>query len=211
MRKRGLIYGRGKVDVDYPCQIFEDINGKRVQTFLCPYYEVWKQMLRRVFSEKLHENFPTYVGSSVCEEWLSLAVFKDWMVRQKWKEGEKKLQLDKDFLVKGNKHYCPERCLFVPHSINSFCKQKPAFAEGLPLGVCRDSTYPDKYEASCSDPFKRYTRHLGYFTCPSVAHEAWRKKKHKYANELADSSLCNDERLEKVLRRMYKLKDHNND
>lgn len=174
---------------------------------MCPYYETWKQMLRRIFSDKLHEKFPTYKGCSVEEGWLSLACFKAWMENQQWEHKGKKLQLDKDFLVEGNRVYSPETCCFVTHNVNSFCKDKPLFAEDLPLGVYRKTFNPSgniAFCATCLDPLGRYPRHIGYFLTPEDAHEAWRAKKEAYANDLADSDFVNDQRISFVLRNLYK-------
>lgn len=65
MRKRGIIYGVGTVDVDYHTQVFTGEGGGRRLKWICPIYEAWKQMLRRVYSDKLHFNFPTYNDVSV--------------------------------------------------------------------------------------------------------------------------------------------------
>lgn len=206
-RKKGLIYGKGVVDIDYQYQIFEVVNGKRKLVWICPYYDTWKQMLRRVFSEKLHEKFPTYRGCTVDEDWLSLTCFKGWMEKQEWCHKNKKLQLDKDFLIKGNKRYGPDTCCFVTHNVNSFCKSKPSFAEDLPLGVYRVTLRPSgntTFCASCLDPLGKNPRHIGYFATPDEAHEAWRSKKEEYANLLAESELVTDERIKSVLKEMYK-------
>lgn len=205
-RKKGWIYGVGEVDLDYQYQVFEVVDGKRKLKWICPIYESWKQMLRRVYSPKLHDNFPTYKDTSVCQEWLKLSNFYSWMENKEWKDSEgKKMQLDKDFIKTGNKTYCPKYCAFVSHKVNSFVKLKPAYAKDLPLGVVENylSDGSISYEASCQDPFKRFPRYIGYFSSPEEAHEAWRRKKHSYACELADSDYVKDERVAKALRERF--------
>ena len=52
-RKKRLVYGVGINDADYVVQPTE--NGK---TKMCIYYQTWKNMLRRCYSERE----PTYIG-----------------------------------------------------------------------------------------------------------------------------------------------------
>ena len=203
MRKRGLIYGVGNVDVDYQTQIFIGEGIKRKLKWICPVYEVWKQMLRRVYSTKLHDNFPTYQDVSVCQEWLSLTNFKVWMDKQEYYHSiEGKLQLDKDFLCRGNREYCPEYCCFVTRKVNSFLKSKPSFAEDLPVGVYRSK---GKFVANCKDPFDRYSKHLGYFSTIESAEQEYLLTKCKYAYELATSLYVTDDRIRCSLINLYKV------
>lgn len=205
-RKKGWIYGVGEVDMEYQCQEFHIVGGKRKLKWICPIYDTWKQMLRRAYSEKLHDKFPTYRDVEVCEEWLKLSNFYSWMSSTDWTDLDgKKMQLDKDFILVGNKVYCPEYCAFIPHKVNSFVKLKPDFAKDLPLGVVENPLSNGRitYEASCQDPFKRYKRYLGYFNTPEEAHEAWRKTKHKYACELADSEYVKEPRVKEALKQRF--------
>lgn len=209
-RKRGWIYGVGEVDMEYQHQEFHIVNGKRKLKWMCPIYDTWKQMLRRVYSDKLHEKFPTYSNVKVCDEWLKLSNFYSWMSSIDWKDyNGKKMQLDKDFILRGNKLYCPEYCAFIPHQVNSFVKLKPLFAKDLPLGVVEKplSGGGVTYEAACKDPFKRYRRYLGYFSTPKEAHETWRKTKHSYACELAESGLVKDPRVKEALKQMFSYEE----
>jgi hypothetical protein len=62
------------------------------------------------------------------------------------------MQLDKDILVKGNKVYSPDACVFVPQCINIlFTKSHKSHKtkEKLPMGVNFDSKR-NKYRAYCS-------------------------------------------------------------
>lgn len=96
-------------------------------------YTRWCGMMQRGYSKKLHEKHPTYKDCTVCEEWLDFQVFAEWYVNQ---EGYGKgFELDKDILVKGNKHYSPSTCCLVPAKINSFFTDQSSQSTGLPLGV----------------------------------------------------------------------------
>ena len=92
MSKR-LVFGVGINDSDYEVYKYETINGKRKATWKCPYYERWVSMLRRCYSPRSLEKYPTYKGCTVCEEWLTFSTFKKWMENQEWEDRH----LDKDF------------------------------------------------------------------------------------------------------------------
>ena len=69
-----LVYGVGINDADYVVQKYETIvyvNGKRKRrlVWICPFYQSWKHMLQRCYSNKFKERNPTYEGCSVSEEW----------------------------------------------------------------------------------------------------------------------------------------------
>ena len=87
-------------------------------------YVKWKDMLKRVYSEKYHENKPTYI-SSTCQfelHWLSYFVEHiteiDGYEYEKFINGE--LELDKDIKSNGkNKEYSINNCMFVNRTENS--------------------------------------------------------------------------------------------
>jgi len=108
--KRRLIYGIGINDADY--MVSADINGKRV---ICRLYDTWHGMMRRCFSNKLHNKRPTYKGCSVCDEWLTFSNFRSWMMAQDWNNKH----LDKDIINPGNKIYSPKNCVFVSTHVNA--------------------------------------------------------------------------------------------
>lgn len=188
LRKRfKKVYGVGINDVDYPVHKFEysrDINGnlkvdKRIWT--CPFYETWRDMIKRCYSEKDQIKNPAYVGVKVCEEWLTLSNFKAWMEQQDW-EGK---QLDKDLLVFGNRVYSPDRCVFISIKLNQFFKDRSNDRGPYPLGVTKHSS-SDKYVARCMNPFTEKRESLGLYSNPEEAHIAWKEYKHKMALKFAD-------------------------
>lgn len=119
MRKRNkLVHGVGVNDANYPVVNYSSTNkitGKPTQT-ICIFYNTWKAMLERCYSESLKRRRPSYIGCTVCEEWLLFSNFKVWMETQDWKGN----QLDKDLLIEHNKVYSPETCLFLSREVNSF-------------------------------------------------------------------------------------------
>lgn len=164
---RKLVQGVGVNDADY--MVTTKLDGKKV---LCPYYIRWQDMLQRCYSKKFHERQPTYVGCSVCEEWLIFSNFKSWMIKQNWKGNE----LDKDIKYTGNKIYSPDTCLFVTSKINKLLIDSAATRGEYPLGVtfCKASK---KFRSRCSADFN--LNYLGLFDTPEQASEAYVKFKVK--------------------------------
>ncbi|CAB5155920.1 hypothetical protein UFOVP150_37 [uncultured Caudovirales phage] len=191
-----LVFGVGINDADYVVKKMEFIGGKRKLVWFCPFYMAWKSMMARCYSPKLHEKYPTYVGCIVCAEWLTFSNFRRWMEVQTW-EGR---QLDKDILISGNKVYGPEHCVFVDPKTNSFLTDRGAARGEWPIGVTLDRRIGN-LEARCSNPFTGKREHLGLFTDPASAHEAWRKRKHELAAMLAEKQA--DERVAAALRTRF--------
>ena len=90
-----------------------DENGKVLKS-----REVWGDMIKRCYDEKQFKKRPSYMGVTVCDEWLCYANFKEWYDKNIYEIKDEKVQLDKDILVKGNKIYSPETCIFAPQRIN---------------------------------------------------------------------------------------------
>lgn len=186
-----LVYGVGINDADYP--VYSTVSGKQI---VCHFYATWTRMLNRCYCEKFHARQPTYIGCSVCDEWLIFSNFKAWMEKQDWRGKE----LDKDLLLKGNKNYSPDTCVFVDKLTNGFTRESGATRGEWPIGVAFNKAR-GKLVAYCGNPFTGKLDHLGYFTCPERAHQAWKKRKHELACQLAD--MQTDERVAKSLRARY--------
>lgn len=189
--RKKLVYGVGINNADY--EVYQSVNGKLVK---CPYYATWKDMLKRCYSAKHLTKYQTYIGCSVTPEWLTFSKFKSWMENQDW-QGK---CLDKDLLIKGNKVYSPDTCVFVDRMTNGFITDSGAARGGWPLGVNFHKTN-GKFRAQCCNPATKKQEFLGYFTCENQAHQAWRKRKHELALQLAE--LQPDERVAAALRARY--------
>lgn len=197
-RPRGLICGIGVNDADYLTDIKETINGKQKIVWRCPFYQTWKNMLERCYSDKYQSKKPTYKGCSTCDDWLIFSKFKAWMESQDW-QGK---HLDKDLLKNSNKMYCPEYCIFVHPKVNTFTTDCGATRGEYMVGVCCERR-DGKFKSSCSNPFTGKSEHLGRFTNETEAHLAWKTRKHELACQLADSELVSDPRLSEALRTKY--------
>jgi hypothetical protein len=181
-----LLYGIGINDANYVVKVCEYvfIDGvrKRVETWCCPYYTRWKNMLTRCYSTSYQNNQPTYKGCTVCDDWLKLSSFKTWMEQQDW-EGK---QLDKDILFHGNKVYSPETCMFVSPLVNSFFLREERVNRGeFPVGVSFDRNR-NKYTAKCNQ-LDGSVRNLGRYDCPETAHLAWKIEKQRLGYILSES------------------------
>jgi hypothetical protein len=116
-RGNKLTRGIGINDADYP--VFLRLGDGKV--WHCPIYRHWSNMLTRCtsvdgkYSYDYQSNHNgTYVGVTVCDEWLSFMKFREWAIDKNYLGN----QLDKDIIGDGT-HYSPETCEFVPHVINT--------------------------------------------------------------------------------------------
>lgn len=200
INKKDMVYGVGINDADYVVHKKESIyvNGKRKQvlSWVCPFYRAWCGMLKRCYSDKYQEQQPTYKGCTVSEEWLIFSNFRAWMIKQDC-EG---MQLDKDILVKGNKVYSKEVCVFVTHQTNIFITDSAKTRGKWMIGVSWNKE-KTKFSSKCSNPFTKKLEHLGYFTCEQEAHKAWLKRKLEHAYALA--AIQTDQRVADALVKRY--------
>lgn len=104
------VYGVADIGVgDY--KIYE--NGKVLKR-----YTTWHAIAERCYSKKYKEKKNSYEGITMCEEWLNYQNFSKWYDENYYEVEGERIELDKDILVRGNKIYSPDTCIFVPSSIN---------------------------------------------------------------------------------------------
>ena len=204
-KNRRSRYGVGINDADYAVTSGIRItlpDGKKVKKLLwiCPIYCCWSTMMKRCFSKDYKVKNKTYESVTCCEEWLVFSNFKRWMEQQDW-EGK---ELDKDLLVKDNKLYSPETCMFVDSKVNKFITESQRNNSTGFTGV-HFNTNLNKYVAQCSGSLTSMKSYLGCFDTPEEAHEAWRKRKHELAQILADTQ--SDERVVHILRNRYSVEE----
>lgn len=158
---KGLVCGIGINDV--PCA------RKTVP------YNKWKSMLERCYIPSVQSKHPTYIGCSVCDEWLTFSNFLDWF-NEHYVEG---YVIDKDILIKGNKVYSPQTCCFVPPEIN-----------GLIVKARKAKCFTRQQWGKCIRYYSSLNTHkgrlsLGCFTTPEEAFYAYKSAKENYVKELA--------------------------
>lgn len=152
----------------------------------CKAYKVWQSMLQRCYDTKYQEKKPTYKGCSVCDEWLYFPNFKKWFNENYYTIEGEEIHLDKDILVKGNKLYSPETCIFVPKHINSLFSKKSN--NDLPEGVY----YDKRNKKYCSSIFINYKRKfLGRFDTIEKAENIYNEFKKKEIKRIADKYYVN--------------------
>lgn len=169
-----------------------DLKGEASSKF----YQTWYNLLQRCYSEVYQKNKPTYIGCSVCEDWLTFSKFKAWMETQDW-EGK---QLDKDILFPGNKVYSPETCVFVSREINNFLTEGKSSKGLYPIGVSFDRS-SNKFRSQCT--INAIPTHLGSFDTPEEAHIAWKSKKLALALQIASKQ--SDSRTAQALIERYQV------
>jgi hypothetical protein len=197
---KSFIYGVGINDAEYIVETRrkvltpEGLKSKIISR--CPFYTRWRSMLQRCYDSEYLSKYPTYLGCSVCEDWLTFSNFKSWMETQDW--GGK--HLDKDLLLKGNKIYNEKYCIFLEPRINLFILDSKQSRGKYPIGVSKEKSR-SKYTAHCSDPFENKLKRIGYYVTAHEAHLAWKSKKHEYSCMLAD--IQTDLRVTKALRERF--------
>lgn len=166
------------------------VNNK---TITCPYYQVWVNMLRRCYSAQSLLKRPTYIGCSVCDKWLLFSNFKLWMEKQDW-VGK---QLDKDLLIKGNKTYSPNTCLFVTSEINNILLNSEVSNSSNFIGMTWDNRR-SRYLVRCNVSNKNV--HLGHVKTQELASNLYNSFKKKHIIEVASTQ--NDTQLKEALIRI---------
>jgi hypothetical protein len=160
-------------------------------------YAAWNKMLERCYSEKRLSTLPTYKNCSVCEEWHNFQVFADWYEKEFYTVGSERMDLDKDILVKGNKVYSPETCIYVPQRINVLVVSGHARRGTLPIGVMKTKNKTYKAVMSHLTGGKQVRKHLGTFDTPEEAFLAYKTAKEAYIKQVAD------EYKDKIPKKLY--------
>lgn len=95
---------------DEKCIDTDEINSK------C--HEIWMRMLARCFSiSKSNDNAKKGREYTVCKEWLDYIQFKKWYDQNYYELETEKVYFSPMCVKKNNTHFCPQLCVFVPHSI----------------------------------------------------------------------------------------------
>lgn len=153
-------------------------NGKQIKI-----YGVWKNMIERCYSEKVHEKYPTYKNCFVSENFKHYEYFYDWYVAQIG-FNLNGYHLDKDILTKGNKEYSENTCVLVPQNINQFLTIRKSERGDLPLGVSYSKTRK-LFHARLNNGDGKLL-HIGYFNTSDEAFNAYKIEKEKLAKEIAE-------------------------
>ena len=148
-------------------------------------YETWSGFIERCYSEKCQIKHPTYRGCTVSENFKSYTYFYEWCERQigfdyyDW-------CLDKDILVKGNKIYSEDICVFVPNEINCLFTKTNKLRGKYPIGVHYDNS---KKKFICQinrNNIKGCQDYLGAYDCPNEAFLVYKEAKEVFIKQVAE-------------------------
>lgn len=141
-------------------------------------YDLWTAMLARCYgSSKTH----AYRDCLVDDQFLHFQIFAEWCTQQP--NYDSGFYLDKDILVKNNKLYSADTCVFVPAEVNHFFTRAQKSRGKYPIGV-HWSTHDEKFIAQINEGGKR--RCLGRFNNPEDAFEKYRVEKYKQLKALIE-------------------------
>ena len=111
IKSNKLVHGIGFKGMDYP-----SYDGEK----MLKEYDLWKSMLHRCTKEYGFKR-SAYAGVTCSENFKSYSFFYEWCNKQVgFKNVDEKgnyWQLDKDLLIKGNKVYSEDVCVFVPQKL----------------------------------------------------------------------------------------------
>ena len=168
------IYGVGITGTKYPSMI----NGVQTKE-----YKLWCDMLRRCYSETFQKKRPTYEGCEASENFKSYEYFYEWC-HSKIGFGNEGWHLDKDLLIKGNKVYSEDSCIFLPSEINSLLIKRTSLRGKCLIGVHWCNT--NKVFVAQVSKNKGKSERLGFFKTELEAFNAYKEAKEYFIKEQAN-------------------------
>ena len=168
------VFGVGVVGTKYPSEV------NRVKT---KEYVLWTHMLRRCYSDYFKKKYPTYIDCAVSENFNYYEYFYEWCQNQIG-FGNNGWHLDKDLLVKGNKAYSEDSCVFVPTEINLLLVKREASRGEHLIGVHWCNT--KKAFVAQVNKNKGRSEWLGSFNTELEAFNAYKKAKESFVKEQAE-------------------------
>ena len=183
-----LLQGIGTNDADYA--VTARVNGVRT---MCPYYRTWHNMIHRCYNPNYKRVNITYEDCTVYKAWHLFSTFSEWMCGQDWKGKV----LDKDLLIRGNKIYSPDTCLFLKQAINSLLIEGHKARGNYLAGITKHKK-GGKYLAAISKGTSSTNNYIGSYSTEIEAHNAWRLAKSRQLHNAANNEV--DTRIQKALR-----------
>jgi hypothetical protein len=173
-----LVKGIGTKGMTYPTW-----DGKKI----LKEYDLWGSMLGRC-SQNVQASHPTYIGVTCSENFKSYTFFYEWCHKQMGfgsrDEKGRYWHLDKDLLIKGNKFYSEDTCVFVPLAINCLLTKRESKRGSHPLGV-HFETSKNKFTVNCNNGVGKL-EWLGYFNCQNEAFLAYKTYKEVLIKQIAE-------------------------
>lgn len=174
-----LVYGLGFND--------NSIKARATNSRMTSEYRVWTDMLRRCTDEILIKR-PTYLGCEVSENFKIFTFFHKWCNEQigfnSKDDDDRNWHLDKDLLVKGNKIYSEDTCVFIPNKLNGILLNGKSQRGDLPRGVCWYEQ-GNCYRAQAHD-INSKKKHIGYYKTVNEAFIAYKFYKENVVKQVAE-------------------------
>ena len=158
------------------------VNGRTTKE-----YNLWQSMLKRCYNSTYKKKHPTYEGCEVGDKFKSYEYFYEWCHSQIGFDNDgngNPFQLDKDLLVKGNKVYSENVCVFIPSEINSLLINNTASRGEHLIGVNWCKTKKAFKAQVCKN--KGNQEHLGLFKTEIEAFNAYKQAKESFIKEQAE-------------------------
>ena len=146
-------------------------------------YNLWYSMLRRCYSDSSKKRQPTYTGCEASENFKSYEYFYEWCNKQIG-FGVDGFELDKDLLIKGNKVYSEDSCVFIPKEINILLTKRESMRGEHLIGVYWNKT--NKAFVAMVSKNKRKSEWIGSFKTELEAFNAYKKAKEAFIKEQAN-------------------------
>ena len=159
-----------------------DKDGRKLKE-----YELWCSMLQLVYDSKKHIELPTYTNCSVSENFKYFPYFKEWCNNQiganALDDKGNPFALDKDILIKGNKQYGEDVCVFIPRELNNLVTNCSKSRGDSVIGVCYSKAHK-KYLSKV----RKYGKltHLGHFDTEIEAFIVYKEAKESHIKTLAN-------------------------
>ena len=168
------VYGVGILGTKYS----PSINGVKTKEYM-----LWHSMLKRCYSDTYKKKHPTYIDCKVSDGFLYYECFYEWCNKQIGFDNEG-WHLDKDLLIKGNKVYSENTCVFIPKEINLVLTKRTASRGEYLIGVhwCKTK---NAFVAQVNKN-KGKQEHLGYFKTEIEAFNAYKQAKESFVKEQAN-------------------------
>ena len=168
------VYSVGIVGIKYP----PSVNSRNTKE-----YDLWHSMLQRCYSTTLKKKRPTYEGCKCSDNFKSYEYFYEWCNKQIG-FGVADFELDKDLLMKGNKVYSENICVFIPKEINSLLTKSTASRGKYPIGVYWSKRDKAFVAMVCKNKGKQ--EYLGHFKTEIEAFDAYKTAKESFIKEQAE-------------------------
>ena len=172
------VYGVGVLGAKYPTRV----NGVKTKE-----YVLWTNMLVRCYSDSSKKKRPTYEGCEVSDNFKNYEYFYEWCNKQIGFTNEgngNPFQLDKDLLIKSNKVYSEDTCVFIPAEINTLLIKCVATRGEHLIGVSWHKTR--KAFVAKVNKSKGKREYLGFFNTEIEAFNAYKQVKEAFIKEQAN-------------------------